>query len=167
MVLRRRAAVEGMALAQAAWTSAWTLALPLTGSSSCASPAAARGVLEVEVLEVEVVPRGEAKVEQVGEEAEEVEVGMVGSRREGREEGGREEEEHVVEEGREGVQPLGRTREEAGGKVDWWSWHTVVKHILSPRSSSTLNMNGTNNFFLCALIAKLRQYQSEDRRHEQ
>ena len=136
-VLRRRAAVEGMALARAAWTSAWTLALPLTGSSSCASQAAARGVLEVEVLEVEVeveevevVPRGEAKVEQVGEEAEEVEVGMVGSRREGREEGGREEEEHVVEEGREEVEPMGRTREEAGGKVDWWSRHTVVKHIL-------------------------------------
>ena len=102
--------------AQEAWTSAWTLARPLTGSSSCASPAAARGVLEVEAL-----PRGEAKVEQVGEEAEEVEVGMVGSRREGREEGGREGEEHVVEEGREGVQPMGRTREEAGGKVDWWS----------------------------------------------
>ena len=125
MVLRRRAAVEGMALARAAWTSAWTLALPLTGSSSCASPAAARGVLEVEAL-----PRGEAKVEQVGEEAEEVEVGMVGSRREGREEGGREGEEHVVEEEREEVQPMGRTREEAGGKVDWWSRHTVVKHIL-------------------------------------
>ena len=156
-----------MALARAAWTSAWTLALPLTGSSSCASQAAARGVLEVEVLEVEVVPRGEAKVEQVGEEAEEVEVGMVGSRREGREEGGREGEEHVVEEGREEVQPMGRTREEAGGKVDWWSRHTVVKHILCLQDHCQHNMNGTNNFFLCALIAKLRQYQSEDRRHEQ
>ena len=138
--------MEGMALARAAWTSAWTLALPLTGSSSCASPAAARGVLEVEVEEVEVVPRGEAKVEQVGEEAEEVEVGMVGSRREGREEGGREGEEHVVEEGREGVEPMGRTREEAGGKVDWWSRHTVVKHILCLQDHCQHNMNGTTTF---------------------
>ena len=119
--------------AQEAWTSAWTLARPLTGSSSCASPAAARGVLEVEAL-----PRGEAKVEQVGEEAEEGEVATVGSRREGRGEGGREEEGDVVaaEGGREGVEPLA-TREEAGGKVDGWPRHTVVKHILCPRSSLT------------------------------
>merc|ERR1712037_1024478 len=98
-------------------------------------------------LEEEVVPRGEAKVEQVGEEAEEVEVGMVGSRREGREEGGREGEEVVVAAevvGREGVQPMGRTREEAGGKVDWWSRHTVVKHILCLQDHRQHNMNGTN-----------------------
>ena len=109
--------------AQEAWTSAWTLALPLTGSSSCASPAAARGVLEVEAL-----PRGEAKVEQVGEEAEEGEEGE--SRREGREVGGREG--GVVVAKIEGVGPM-VTREEAGGKVDSSETYIVSKVIVNIR----------------------------------
>lgn len=104
-----------MVLAQEAWTSAWTLVLPQTGSSSCAWPAAARGALLLEVL----LLRGEEKaVEQVEGEAEEGEVGMGGSRREGREEGGRGEE-GVVVVGRGEVGLVG-AREEAGSKVDWW-----------------------------------------------
>ena len=99
-----------MVLAQEAWTSAWTLVLPQTGSSSCAWPAAARGALLLEVL----LLRGEEKaVEQVEGEAEEGEVGMGGSRREGRGEEG------VVVVGRGEVGLVG-AREEAGSKVDWW-----------------------------------------------
>ena len=116
VLTRRRAAavmeavVVEMVLAQEAWTSAWMLVLPQTGSSSCAWPAAARGALLLEVL----LLRGEEKaVEQVGGEAEEGEVGMGGSRREGRGEEG------VVVVGRGEVGLVG-AREEAGSKVDWW-----------------------------------------------
>ena len=46
----------GMAFARAAWTSAWMLVLPLTGCSSCAWRAAARGaVAEVESGEEKVM----------------------------------------------------------------------------------------------------------------
>ena len=78
------------------------------------------------LLEEEEVlrPRGEEKAEgEVGEG--EVVVGMVGSRREGREEEGGRGEEGVVVAKIEGVGPMA-TREEEESKVDWWPY--VMKY---------------------------------------
>ena len=125
-VLTRKAAVVevameevgvevGMAFARAAWTSAWMLVLPLTGCSSCAWRAAARGAV------AEVVP-GEEKVGQ--EEAEEGEGAVEATRKGKREEGGREEEGIVVE-GREEGGPM-ETRGVEGSKDDFKLYYKGV-----------------------------------------
>ena len=116
VLTRRAVAVGEMVLARAAWTSAWTLVLPPTGCSSCAWQAVAKGALEAHLA------RGEEKVEQEEVEVGE-EVGMVESRREGREEEGGREEEEVVVPKIEGVEPMAAREEETRGKVDWWPRH--------------------------------------------
>ena len=129
VLTRRAVAVGEMVLARAAWTSAWTLVLPLTECSSCAWQAVVRGAL----LEEALLARGEEKAELVGEEVEEgEEVAMVGSRREGREEEGGREEEEVVVAKIEGVGPM-VAREEEGSKVDCSETCIVSKIIVNIR----------------------------------
>ena len=130
-------------LARAAWTSAWMLVLPLTGCSSCAWRAAARGAV------AEVVP-GEEKVGQ--EEAEEGEGAMGATRKGKREEGGREEEGIVVE-GREEGGPT-ETREVEGSKDEPLDFKLYYKSVII---KIQWYKQLTGKFSFCALVAKLRQ----------